>query len=244
MNKNYLITGASSFLGKEFVNHLMKNNSKIIFTSRKVTQINEPKNKNIKYFSNIDLLVEKDIDILVEEANSFFDGPFSVLHCTGYYDGQEPLELMTLEESNRIFNSNYVAVYNLSIKLLSIMIEKGGGHFVGFSCNSVKYNYPHMAPFTAAKSAMESFFRTIANEFYDRGIFANSFQLATLLTDHEILRKPFGDKEKWLRLNEVVAYVEQFLNQPVQIQNGNTIQLYHYSESFFHKSYFDRIQMS
>lgn len=240
---NYIITGVSSFLGREFVDHLMQNvNNRLIVTSRKKVAFENPFNENIKYFSGIDLLIEKDINTIVEAANKFFDGPFSVVHCTGYYEGQEPLESTSLAESNRIFNSNYTTVYNLSIKLLDIMIQKGGGHFVGFSCNSVKYNYPQMAPFTAAKSAMESFFRTVANEFYDRGIYANSFQLATLLTNHEILRKPFGDQEKWLKLNEVVTYVEQFLTQPHQLHNGNSIQLYHYSESFFHKSYFDRIK--
>jgi short-subunit dehydrogenase len=240
---NFIITGVGSFLGREFVDHLSQNpDNKLIVTSRKNVAFKQSISQSIKYLSGIDLLVEKDLNNIVVAANEFFDGPFSVINCTGYYEGQEPLERTSITESNRILNSNYTTVYNLSIKLLDTMIQKGGGHFVGFSCNSVKYNYPQMAPFTAAKSAMESFFRTVANEFYDRGIYANSFQLATLLTDHEILRKPFGDQEKWLKLNEVVTYVEQFLTQPNQLHNGNSIQLYHYSESFFHKSYFDRIK--
>jgi short-subunit dehydrogenase len=240
---NYIITGVSSFLGREFVNHLSENESnKLLITSRKQVEFDKSFHQNIQYISGIDLLNENDIDRIVDAAKIFFDGKFSVIHCTGYYQGQEPLENNSIEESNKIFNSNYITVYNLSVKLLEVMIEKGGGHFVGFSCNSVKYNYPQMAPFTAAKSAMESFFRTVANEFYDRGVYANSFQLATLLTEKEITRKPFGDHEHWLKLNEVVTYIEQFLTQPNQLHNGNSIQLYHHSESFFHKSYFDRIK--
>lgn len=240
---NYIITGVSSFLGREFVDHLMqKESNRLIVTSRKKVDFEKPFNENVKYLSAIDLLIETEINSIVDAADQFFDGPFFVVHCTGYYEGQEPLESTSLAESNRIFNSNYTTVYNLTLKLLDIMVQKGGGHIVGFSCNSVKYNYPQMAPFTAAKSAMESFLRTVANEFYDRGIYANSFQLATLLTNHEISRKPFGDREKWLKPIEVVNYVEQFLIQPHQLHNGNSIQIYHYSESFFHKSYFDRIK--
>lgn len=240
---SYIITGVSSFLGREFVDHLKKNKSnKLLITSRKNVDFDKPLPKNIKYISGIDLLYESNVDEIVNVANTFFHEKFSVLHCTGYYKGQQPLEKVPLNESTKIFNSNFTAVYNLSVKLLDVMTEKGGGHFVGFSCNSVKYNYPQMAPFTASKSALEAFFRTVANEFYDRGIYANSFQLATLLTEYEIARKPFGDHEHWLKLNEVVTYVEQFLTQPNQLHNGNSIQLYHHSESFFHKSYFDRIK--
>ena len=240
---NYLITGTSSFLGRAFVDYLIQNESNnIIITSRKKVEFEKSFNPNVQYFSGIDLMDKSDLMFIVEKANDLFDGPFSVIHCTGYYEGQEPLETTSIDESNRILNSNYTTVYNLSVMLLDTMIKKGGGHFVGFSCNSVKYNYPQMAPFTAAKSAMESLFRSIANEFYDRKIYANSFQLATLLTDHEISRKPYGDQKKWLKLIEVVTYVEQFLTQPHQLHNGNSIQLYHHSESFFNKSYFERIQ--
>jgi NAD(P)-dependent dehydrogenase (short-subunit alcohol dehydrogenase family) len=239
---NYLITGVSSFLGREFVNYLSKDvNNNIIATSRTLVDI-DINLENLKYLSNIDLLKEEDIEILINETRIRFENPFNVIHCSGYYKGQEPLESMSFDESSRIFNSNFLTVYNLSVRLLDVMIEKGGGHFVGFSCNSVKYNYPQMAPFTAAKSALESFFRTVANEFYEKGIYANTFQLATLLTNYEISRKPFGDHKKWLKLDEVVTYVEQFLNQPNQLLNGNSIQLYHYSDSFFKESYYERIK--
>lgn len=240
--KNYLITGASSNLGKVLANHLSKNrDNKLIITSRKTVDLGIDPNENVKYLPGIDLLNEADLKIISDTTNVFFEGQFSVIHCTGYYEGQEPLEHMRLSESTRIFESNFTTVYNLTTQLLSIMIEKGGGHFIGFSCNSVKYNYPQMAPFTAAKAALESLFKTIANEFYDRGIYANNFQLATLLTEHEIKIKPHGDHKKWLKTIEVVNCIEQFINQPYQLQNGNTIQLYHYSESFFGQSYFDRI---
>ena len=196
----------------------------------------------MKYLFGIDLLEEDHLNTLVGAAKEFFSGQFIVIHCTGYYEGQEPLETTSIAESSRIFESNFTAVYNLTVKLLPLMIERRGGHFVAFSCNSVKYNYPQMAPFTAAKSAIESLFRTIANEFYGKGVYANCFQLATLSTEHEFERKPFGDHNNWLKLSEVVTYVQQFVNQPNQLHNGNSIQLYHYSDSFFNKSYFERIK--
>lgn len=240
---NYIITGISSYLGREFLNILSANkDNKLIVTSRRKVEFVTELTSNVNYFPCVDLLKEEDIMNLVDAAKELFDDKFSVIHCSGYYGGQEPIQRTSISESNRIFESNFVTVYNLSTLLIPVMKEKGGGHFVGFSCNSVMYNYPQMAPFTAAKSALESFFRSIANELYDQNIYANSFRLATLLTDHEISHKPHGDHNQWLKLYEVVGYVEQFLTQKYQIQNGNAIQLYHYSDSFFNKSYFERIK--
>jgi len=243
---NYIITGGSSYLGREFINLLSANkNDKLIITSRKKIDFgNIIHNQNIKYFPGIDLLNEVDINTIVNASREFFTEQFVVVHCTGYYAGQEPLETTEIEESNRIFESNFLTVYNLSTLLLPVMREKGGGHFIGFSCNSVKYHYPQMAPFTAAKSALESYFKSLANEYYEIGIYANCFQLATLFTEHEVTLKPYGDHKKWLQLSEVANYVEQFVTQPLQLHNGNSIQLYHYSDTFFHKSYFDRIKKS
>lgn len=240
---NYIITGVSSCLGREFTNTLSLNQeNKIIATSRREVEFPTVLTSNVNYLPCIDLLKEEDIMLLVSVAKEIFNDKFSVINCSGYYGGQEPIQQTSICESNRIFESNFVTVYNLTRLLIPVMREKGGGHFVGFSCNSVMYNYPQMAPFTAAKSALESFFRSIANELYNENIYANSFRLATLLTDNEISHKPNGDHKQWLKLCEVVGYVEQFLNQKYQIQNGNAIRLYHYSDSFFNKSYFERIK--
>jgi len=240
---NYIISGANSFLGQAFVRHLSKSDSnKLLITSRTYFDYTYLESENIIYISGIDLLTEDGLQKITNKASSFFKGSFHVINCTGYYNGQEQFISTTISEAKKIFESNFLTVYNLVTSLSPVMIQKGGGHIIAFSCNSVRFNYPEMAPFTAAKSALESLIRTLANELYDCGVYANSFQLSTLLTDHETHVKPFGDHQNWLKVDEVVAYVEQFITQPTQLHNGNSIQLYHYSDSFFHKSYFDRIR--
>lgn len=240
---NYLITGANSYLGREFVKQLSKNNDNVLLvTSRTFYDFSNIQSNNIKYLPGIDLLDENDLLSLQKEAETLFKGKFNLINCTGYYEGQKPFIFTSLNEAKKIFDSNYTTVYNTVNTLMPLMIQKGGGHIIAFSCNSVRFNYPEMAPFTAAKSALESLMRTLANELYECGVFANSFQLATLLTEHETKVKPFGDHQNWLKVGEVVAYIEQFITDAVQIHNGNSIQLYHYSDSFFHKSYYERIK--
>lgn len=242
--KNYVITGATSYLGREIINYLsLDENNKIIAISRK-SQKNEAytNNANVHRLEGIDLLVKDCLAIMTEKVKMLFNESFHVINCTGYYKGQKDFEKVSFEESNEIFESNYTTVYNTALYLLPLIKDRKGGHFIGFSCNSVRFNYPQMAPFTAAKSALESLIRTIANEQYAFGVIANSFQLSTLLTEHEVEVKPNGDHENWLKPIEVAYYIESFIQQPMPISNGNSINLYHHSDSFFNKSYFERIK--
>ncbi len=240
---NFIITGANSFLGQAISEHLSKSkDNKIMLVTRSDFNFGNIINDNITHISGIDLLNENHLEKICTDADLFFTGKINIINCTGYYNGQEPFETTSLSESNKIFQANFYTVLGITTYLTPLLIKKGGGHFVSFSCNSVKYNYPQMTPFTAAKSALESLMRSIANEFYDRGIYANSFQLATLFTNHELKVKPYGDHKNWLKTEEVAEYIETFIKQPVQIINGASINLYHYSESFFNNSYFDRIK--
>ncbi len=240
MKQNILITGGNGPLGRDITKCLSKNHNVIITTRKKeIEEVNE----GVKVLHEIDLLTASGLEKLHEQVNGLFKDKFSVINCTGYYGaGQEPFLDPSLEEDYRVFDSNFKTVYNTSKTLLPLMIERGGGHFITFSCNSVGYNYPWMIPFTAAKTAVEALSKGLANEFSKDGIFSNCIQLATILTEHEIERKPYGDHKNWLKTTEVARYIEEVINYDHPYFNGNVIKLFKYSESYYNQSYFDRIK--
>ena len=241
---NYLITGANSFLGKAIIKYLSSdtNNKLLIVTRSKIDFSEYSENKNIYYQSGIDLLDAKCLQILTDKCSSFFEGKLNTINCVGYYKGQEPFEKTTISEAKKIFDSNFVCVYNTANAIIPYLIKNGGGHFICFSCKSVKYRYPLMAPFSASKAALDCLVGSLANEYSKIGLVANSFSLSTLDTDFERTVKPFGDFDNWLKLKEVAVIIENVVTSGFDIMNGNTIDLFKYSESFFKKSYFDRIK--
>ena len=242
-NNNYIIAGANSYLGQAIAKHLAQSDiNRVLLVTRKPFDFSTLESEKIKHVKGIDFLNKNHLLSLSSEANIFFKEMFNVINCMGYYSGQEPFNETSFEEASRIIESNFISVYRSASALIPIMINKGGGHFIAFTCNSVRYNYPQMASFTAAKSALESLVRSIANEYYDKGIYANAFQLATLLTEHEKMVKPYGDHKNWLKTIEVAQYIDTFIKQSSHLTNGNTISLYHHSDSFFHDSYFNRIK--
>lgn len=241
MNR-FLVTGASSPLGLDIASVFTEDtDNQVLLTSRK--DLGLPAHPHLKCLSEIDLLEESDLERLTEVANQFFDGPFHVINCVGYYaNGQEPFLTTELDEARRIFDGNFVTVYNVAKYIVPLQIEKGGGHFIGFSCNSVRYKYPWMAPYTSSKAALETFIGCLANEHYQDNIIANVFAMATLQTDAEKNRKPKGDWDNWLPPIEIGEYLIDFVSARHAVHSGNVVNLYKFSESFFNESYFERIK--
>ena len=239
---NYLVTGANGPLGRAIANHLLELGHNVFVTSRVESEHYTRSGPSVLHVAHIDLLDKSALGRLKDHCVSFFKGAFHIINCTGHYKGQEEYHKTDVEETFRIFASNYIAVQNTASTLIPLQIDRGGGHFIAFSCNSVLYNYPHMAPFTASKAALESLVKSLANEYFGKGLVTTAFRLATLHTDHEIRVKPNGDHKNWLQLNEVAEFLSTYTAQPIGLHSGNVMNLFHYSDTFFRKSYFERIR--
>jgi len=241
---SFVVTGANSFLGRAFAKILSKNEDyKVFLTSRSKFNFNELlKKKNVFYLPEIDLTVESDAEKLAIAINGFLAGKFHVINCLGYFPGYEMIEEINIATAKNVFDSNVLALYSVANKLLPLMCKRKGGHFIGFSTHTSYQHYPKMVAFTAAKAAVESLIRGIANEYLEKGINANTIALATLLTEAELKIKPKGDSKNWLNTDEVCEFVENIILHPSKLMSGNVIHIYKYSDSYFHQSYFDRIK--
>lgn len=243
---SYVITGASSYLGKAFAKQLLQNkNSRILLTSRSEIAFEEEKkideilaNKNICYLPNIDLIKESDLNTLKNKANDFLNDKFHVINCVGYFPGYYNLEEMSVSTAQKVFNGNILTLYGVANKLIPLMRERGGGHFIGFSTHTSYQDYPQMVAFTAVKEAVVALIKGISNEYIKDGIVANTIALATLLTKAEL---PYGDHENWLETKEVCDIVENLIHHSNNLINGTTLHMYKYSETYF-AGYFDRIR--
>lgn len=241
---SFVVTGANSFLGRAFAKMLSKNEDyKVFLTSRSKFNFNGLlKKKNVSHLPEIDLTVESDVEKLATAINDFLPGKFHVINCLGYFPGYETIEKINIATAKNVFNSNILALYSVANKLLPLMCKRKGGHFIGFSTHTAYQHYPRMVAFTAAKAAVESLIKGIANEYLNKGINANTIALATLLTEAELKIKPKGDSKNWLNTDEVCEFVENIILQPNKLISGNVIHIYKYSDTYFHQSYFDRIK--
>ena len=241
--KSYVITGASSYLGKALASYFCKTGNKVVLVSRrKCEELVSLQNDDVLFLSGLNLVDENDLDTLRKEVSFFIEGQFHVINCVGYFPDYISIEDMSLEAARSVLESNVLAVFGIANRLLPLMSKRGGGHFVGFSMHTAYQNYPYMALFSAAKVALESFIKGISNEYLKNGIFANVISLSTLQTEIELKMKPRGDFDNWLQAEEVCKIVDNLLEYSVGLVNGSVIHAYKYSDTFFGESFFDRIR--
>jgi len=239
---NYLVTGANGALGRSIATHLHNAGHRVLATSRYPKEGLYPTSTDLEYLPGVDLMKTECLSTLKAKCEEFFVGAFHVINCAGYYEGQQGFTETTPLELEKIISSNFLSVMNTAHTLLPLQIERSGGHFIVFSCNSVHHNYPLMIPFTVAKAALESFIKSLSNEYYGQGIVTTAFRLATVNTEHERRMKPFGDHDHWLDPSRIAEYIFNFTAQPTGIQSGNVIDLFRHSDTYFKTSYFDRIR--
>lgn len=241
---NILITGGNSALGIGLTKYFGSEGNNRILVSSRTKIFDKLEFPQLDYIEGIDLLDESSLTKLYKKAESYFNNEFHIINAVGRYftEGHKPFLSVNISEASSILHSNYTTVYNTANCLLPLQIDKGGGHFIGFSCTSVLYRYPTMAAFSAAKSALENLIGCLANEYYKDGVIANCFQLSTLKTAEEKKLKPTEDPESWLDLNDVAVFISDFLKMKKNIISGNSMHIYKYSDSFFGKSYYERIK--
>lgn len=241
--KSYVITGASSYLGRALASYFCKTGNRVVLVSRReCEELSSYQSDDVLYLSGLNLVDEKDLDTLRKKVSLFIDGQFHVINCVGYFPDYISIENLSLEAARRVLESNVLAVFGIANRLLPLMAERGGGHFVGFSMHTAYQNYPFMALFSAAKVALESFIKGISNEYLKYGIYANVISLSTLQTEIELKMKPHGDYDNWLRAVDVCKIVDKLIKHSAGLVNGSVIHTYKYSDTFFGESYIDRIR--
>lgn len=242
--KNYLITGATSALGKAIavsLKELFRDEVKLFLVSRSHNQeLQDLVDSNIVYRSGIDLL-EMDSS-LIEEINSFFDGNITLIHSAGDFWFHVPFLEFTTRNSKSMMDSHYGTLYNVLQNILPLMISKGGGKILTFGCNATDYHFPNMLPFTAAKAAVDATIKCIAHEYANRNIVANSIALSSLKTPQNKDSKPYGDFDHYLDLKELSSTVIEIAELSNNLANGNVINCYKYSDSYYNEGYFHRIK--
>lgn len=242
---NILLTGANSSIGKKLSAKLCERKDdswRIILSSRSSNPaLSRLQCANIKYFDGIDLLKQEAIETLTKECALFFTGPFCLVHSVGDFWDYVPFLEFDTERAKQAMHSHYTTLYGLLQHSVPIMINKGGGKILAFSCNSVRHNYPHMAPFTAAKAAVEALVKSISNEFGKHNIIANVVELASIQSEAVKQSKPYGDFEHFIPLEGIAETVLEILTVN-SIMNGSVINCFTYSKTFFNMGYFQRIR--
>lgn len=243
-NNQFVITGISSGLGRVLALELAKDpGAQIIGTMRRKRHEDDLfRHDNVTIVDECDLLNDDACTHIAGLAEQKFTGPFSFLHCVGETTEHESFQQFPTARAKTMFASHVMTLYNTLQYLVPVMKQKGGGNCVAFSCNSTKYHYPLMATFTAAKSAVDSLIRSLANEFSGDKIRFNSLALSTVWSEREAKLKPHGDVEHYIKPDDIAKIIPFLTSSDAHLISGNSINLFEPSDTFYRTGYLERIR--
>lgn len=234
---NYVITGANSEIGQALYSHLADNGHNVLLISRSPQKVNID---NVNWLDGIDMTNEADLCKIRTFIQSFFSTPFNLVHSVGDFWEHKSITDTSFAESVSQISSHYVTLFGVMKAVIPIMQKNGGGKIIAFSCNSVKYNYPDMAAFTSSKAAVECLIKCTANEQSKYNILANAFALPSIKTNSVLKTKPEEYHQNYPTLEELTNCIEDTIENMSPLVNGNIINLFKYSDSFYNKGYYER----
>ena len=233
---NYVITGANSEIGRALADKLLSHGHNVLLISRSSKSICG----SAEWIDGIDLTIESDLVRLRKKVSEHFNSPFALVHSVGDFWAHKSISNTPFSEAISQIHSHYLTLFGTIKAIIPIMQKNGGGKIIAFSCNSVRYNYPDMAAFTSSKAAVECLIKCIANEQSKYNVISNAFALPSIQTEGVRKSKPKEFYKNFPDLNELTDCIEQTIENLSPLQNGNIINLFKYSDSFYNKGYYQR----
>lgn len=169
--KQIIITGLSSELAlASFHAYADKN---LIYGTYNTNKINIEK-KNI-YLSKLDLLSEKDIQEYIESIKKDLQKIILVNFAAYKFDGL--LANYSVDEWDKTFAINIKANFLLTKNLIPIMIANKWGRIIHISSAKALRGSQGSSAYSASKSALNAFNKSIAKEYARFGITSNIISL-------------------------------------------------------------------
>ena len=150
--KLYVISGASSGIGKSCVDLLLEKNALIIGLD---IQNSEVKNSNYEHYI-VNVTDENGLKSIIGEIEKRYNKIYGLINCAGTFASSKPFYEITFDEWNNVISTNLTGTFLLSKYISQIMKKNMEGKIVNISCIRSKIFKPNMADYAASKGGIVS----------------------------------------------------------------------------------------
>ncbi|MDQ0497244.1 MULTISPECIES: oxidoreductase [Paenibacillus] len=171
MSKVWLITGSSRGFGRSLAEAVLAKGDRLIATARKPEQIADYTERYGDQVRIVQLDVNnyEQAEAAVKAAFDTF-GRLDVLVNNAGYGNVSSIEETPIEDFRAQVETNLFGVVNVTKAALPLLREQGHGHIVQFSSIGGRTGAPGLAPYQAAKWAVEGFSEVLSKEVGPLGI--------------------------------------------------------------------------
>ena len=183
-NKTAIITGGGSGIGKASARFFHREGANVVLFGRRKHKLEETAQELGPRALAIegDMTRSTDLDRLVQETRSTFQRIDILVNNAGIFKGA-PLHEVSDDQYDEIMNVNVPAVFQLTRKVLPVMMEQKGGSIIHISSILGIIAVPQVAVYNISKGAMNQLNRSIAVEYGSYGIRSNSICPGLIKTD-------------------------------------------------------------
>ena len=188
IGKTYLVTGATSGIGKAVTLLLLQQGAKVLMVGRNNSVLSDLYHKypDTSLYIEYDLSNPTNIDLIFQKASSagyVFDG---MVYCAGICPLIKCSDI-SYDSSLNVFNVNYFSFTLLAKYFLNPQYAKEGASIVAISSNAAIIGGNRQADYSASKAALNIFVKSVTKELSFRRIRINS--VLPSATETELIQK-------------------------------------------------------
>lgn len=236
MTKTYVITGATSGIGKALVESYKNEDVKLIIIARNLEKAQAL--KEVIDESKLEIVIAdlENVDSLKDELKPIIGRELDgLVYCAGV-SGIEGLRKTTYEKILKVMNVNFFAFSEI-LRLCTMKKEKSKQfRCVAISSTSSVIGFPNNHMYCASKAAMDGFIRAVSIELREKNVEINSIQpnwVDTPMVDN--VKSYHGDEfESWILENcplgilkpeDVAEYIRFLLDKKSSKSTGGAIMI-------------------
>ena len=169
-DKVFIVTGASSGMGKSCSELLLENDAVVIGIDRNDSTIEHDRYSHCK----ADVLAEEQIQKCISEVDSKYGHIDGLVNAAGIFGNNKPFYELTSEEWNKVMSVNTTGTFIVSKAAAPVMIREKHGKIVNISCIRSTIFKNNMADYAASKGAVASMTSAMALDLAPYNIQVNS----------------------------------------------------------------------
>ena len=194
-NKKVLVTGGNRGIGKGIVEGFLNNGNEVLASCRDVSKF--PLENDRLTVAELDIADTRSVDNFKNTVESF--GPEILVNNAGITKDNIFLR-MSDDEWLDVINTNLTGTFRVTKLAAKGMLKQKWGRIINISSISGMMGNPGQANYSASKSGIDGFTRSLAKELGSRNITVNSVapgfiatDMTDSLTDEELTKKiPLG----------------------------------------------------
>ena len=183
-DKTAIITGGGSGIGLATARAFCKEGAKVILFGRRKEKLISAADElgDSVLIVQGDMTHNDDLDQLINKTLNNFKGIDILVNSAGLYNGA-PLHEISDSQWDGIMDINIRSVFQLTRRVLPIMMAQKSGSIVHISSILGLIAVPQVAAYNVSKGALNQFSRSIAVEYGSYGIRSNSICPGLIETD-------------------------------------------------------------